>query len=85
MLSLSEATDITALLCPTHSEAHPLGLPTPFSGRVMLQVCLAALHMLSLSEAEDVTALLPALQTVGPILRDHMHRFLVDKSAVKGR
>ena len=54
MLSLSEATDITALLCPTHSEAHPLGLPTPFSGRVMLQVCLTALHMLN--EAEDVTA-----------------------------
>lgn len=51
----------------------------------MLQVCLAALHMLSLSEAEDVTALLPALQTVGPILHDHMHRFLVDKSAAKGK
>lgn len=73
------------MLQSTNSEAHPLGFHALLCGHVMLQVCLAALHMLSLSEAKDVTALLPTLQTVGPILHDYMHRFLINKSTAKGK
>ncbi|KAL8621513.1 hypothetical protein ACOMHN_026185 [Nucella lapillus] len=47
------------------------------------QVCQAALHMLSLSESDDICGLLPALETQGPVLQDHLHHFLANKTAAK--